>query len=48
MRAFLRRYLLGHDPGEPEYLESVDLSFARDGSLSLCFRGHSRNTVWQL
>jgi broad specificity phosphatase PhoE len=46
MRAFLRRYLLGEDPGEPDYLEAVDLSFASDGSLSLCFREHSTNILW--
>lgn len=27
MRAILRRYVLGHDPGEPEYVEPVELSF---------------------
>jgi hypothetical protein len=48
MRAFLRRYLLGKDPGEPDYLESVDLSFAPDGSLTILFREHSRNVVSQL
>jgi len=48
MRAFVRRYLLGKDPGEPDYLETVDLSFAPDDSLSLRFRGHSTNIVWQL
>jgi broad specificity phosphatase PhoE len=48
MRAFLRRYLLGKDPGEPDYLEAVDLSFASDGSLSLWFRGHSTNILWPL
>jgi broad specificity phosphatase PhoE len=47
MRAFLRRYLLGKDPGEPGYLESVDLSFAPDGSLTIHFREHSRDVVWQ-
>ena len=38
MRAFLRRYLIGHDPGEPAYLEAVDLHFAPDGMLTLRFR----------
>src|SRR5215469_6033178 len=37
MRAFLRRYLVGHDPGEPAYLEAVDLLFAPDGMLTLRF-----------
>jgi broad specificity phosphatase PhoE len=38
MRAFLRRYRVGHDPGEPAYLEAVDLHFAPDGMLTLRFR----------
>jgi broad specificity phosphatase PhoE len=38
MRAFLRRYLLEQDPGEPGYGESVDMLFAGDGSLALRFR----------
>jgi broad specificity phosphatase PhoE len=38
MRAFLRRYLAGHDLGEPGYLEAVDLHFAPDGMLTLRFR----------
>lgn len=32
MRALLRRYVLMHDPGEPEYLEAVELSFTTDGA----------------
>lgn len=38
MRAFLRRYLLGQDPGEPGYGESIDMLFAVGGSLALRFR----------
>lgn len=38
MRAFLRRYLLGQDPGEPGYSESIDLLFAESGALTLRFR----------
>jgi broad specificity phosphatase PhoE len=38
MRAFLRRYLLGQDPGEPGYGESIDMLFADSGSLTICFR----------
>jgi hypothetical protein len=38
MRAFLRRYLLGHDPGEPAYGESVDLDFTDDKSLTIQYR----------
>jgi broad specificity phosphatase PhoE len=41
MRAFLRRYLVGHDPGEPGYLEAVDLHFAPDGMLMLRFRNQT-------
>jgi len=41
MRAFLRRYLLGHDPGEPDYLEAVDLHFTPDGKLMLRFRNQA-------
>jgi len=40
MRAFVRRYLLGYDPGEPVYGESVDLDFIDDRSLAI----HYRNT----
>jgi broad specificity phosphatase PhoE len=38
MRALLRRYVLGHDPGEPEYVEPVELRFAPDGSATWRFR----------
>jgi broad specificity phosphatase PhoE len=38
MRALLRRYVLGHDPGEPEYVEPVELRFAADGSATWRFR----------
>jgi broad specificity phosphatase PhoE len=38
MRAFLRRYLLGQDPGEPDYSEPIDMLFAESGSLTLRFR----------
>ena len=38
MRAFMRRYLLGQDPGEPGYGESIDMLFAENGSLTLRFR----------
>lgn len=38
IRAFLHHYLLGHDPGEPDYGESIDMFFAEDGSLTLHFR----------
>lgn len=38
MRAFLRRSLLGQDPGEPDYSESIDMLFAESGALTLRFR----------
>lgn len=38
MRAFLRRYLLGQDPGEPGYGESIDMLFDESGSLTLRYR----------
>ncbi len=41
MRAFLRRYLVGHDPGEPDFLEAVDLNFAPDRMLMLRFRNQA-------
>src|SRR5437016_487033 len=39
IRAFVRRYLLGHDPGEPGYLASVDLEFENDGSCTIQYQG---------
>ena len=45
MRAFLRRYLLGHDPGEPGYLESVYLGFEDDGSCTIQFRGEQKKLM---
>ena len=41
MRAFLRRYLLGQDPGEPGYGESIDMLFTNNTSLTLRFRNVS-------
>ena len=38
MRAVLRRYVLGHDPGEPEYVEAVELRLGPDGSGAWRFR----------
>jgi broad specificity phosphatase PhoE len=38
MRAFLRRYLLEYDPGEPDYGEAIDMLFAESGALTLHFR----------
>jgi broad specificity phosphatase PhoE len=48
IRAFLRRYLLGEDPGEPEFLESVDLFLPGDGSLTMRFREHAVNSTLAL
>jgi broad specificity phosphatase PhoE len=45
MRAFLRRYLLEHDPGEPGYLESVDLEFEDDGSCTIQYRGEQKKLM---
>jgi broad specificity phosphatase PhoE len=38
MRAVLRRYVLDHDPGEPEYVESVELAFDAAGNARWRFR----------
>jgi len=38
MRALLRAFVLGHDPGEPEYVEAVELAFDRDGAATWRFR----------
>ena len=38
LRALVRRYVLARDPGEPEYVEAVGLSFAADGSAAWRFR----------
>jgi broad specificity phosphatase PhoE len=45
MRAFLRRYLLEHDPGEPGYLEFVDLEFENDGSCTIQYRGEQKKLM---
>jgi broad specificity phosphatase PhoE len=38
MRALLRRYVLDRDPGEPEYVEAVQLAFGCDGTAHWRFR----------
>jgi broad specificity phosphatase PhoE len=48
LRAFLRRYVLGEDPGEPEFLESVDLLVPGDGSLTMRFREHTVSSTLAL
>ncbi len=42
IRAFLRRYLLGYDPGEPEYLEAVNVDFDTYSSFTISYRGNSK------
>lgn len=38
MRAVLRHYVLGHDPGEPEYVEAVELALGAEGRATWRFR----------
>jgi broad specificity phosphatase PhoE len=38
LRAILRRYVLGEDPGEPAWMEAVDLTVGPDGTLEWRFR----------
>lgn len=42
MRAILS-HCLGQDPGEPEYLESVDLALSSGTEAVLCFRNRRKN-----
>jgi broad specificity phosphatase PhoE len=42
IRAFLHRYLLGYDPGEPEYLEAVNVDFDTYSSFTISYRGNSK------
>jgi broad specificity phosphatase PhoE len=42
MRAFLRRYLLGYDPGEPGYLEVVNVDFDPDSSFTISYLENSK------
>ena len=44
MRAFLRHYLLGYDPGEPEYGESIDLEL-KDSTVIIKYRSSYKNIV---
>jgi broad specificity phosphatase PhoE len=43
LRAFLTRHLLHEDPGEPEFMESIDLTFPGDGTVEMRYRDH----VWR-
>lgn len=47
MRAFLRRYHLGHDPGEPEFLEAVDMHVPGPGTCIIRYRGEQRRLALQ-
>lgn len=38
MRAFLYHYLLGRDPGEPDYAETIDLDLASTSSMAIGYR----------
>ncbi|GAC1654917.1 MAG: hypothetical protein NVS4B3_19320 [Gemmatimonadaceae bacterium] len=44
MRAIVRRYLLGSDPGEPEWVEAIHLTVHPDGSLQWRFRDIQTDT----
>ncbi len=48
IRAFLRCYLLGYDPGEPGYLEAVDMDFDTGGSFTISYRGDSKRVAFWL
>lgn len=45
MRAFLRRYLLGYDHGEPDYCESIDMEFSSGGQLTIQYRDARKEIV---
>jgi len=38
MRAFLTQYVTPEDPGEPEFMETIDLTFTRYGTVEIRFR----------
>jgi broad specificity phosphatase PhoE len=40
MRALLRRYVVGEDPGEPAYVEALQLAFDGDGRARWRYRDH--------
>jgi broad specificity phosphatase PhoE len=46
MRAFLYHYLLGHDPGEPDYAETIDLELAGTNSVAISYREIHREIFW--
>lgn len=41
LRAFLKSYLLGEDPGEPEFSESIDMHLPAGGPVRIRFREHA-------
>lgn len=45
LRAFLRRYLLGYDQGEPDYCETVDMEFSEEGRLTIQYRDTRKEIV---
>jgi broad specificity phosphatase PhoE len=45
MRAFLRCYLLGYDPGEPNYTECVDLDLLDDKTCIIHYRENSKRVT---
>ncbi len=45
LRAFLRRYLLGYDQGEPDYCETVDMEFTEEGRLTIQYRDKRKEIV---
>ena len=48
IRAFIRRYITGSDPGEPNYVEATDMLFSPDGMLTLRYREHVRQMKWKV
>ena len=45
MRAFLHRYLMDDDPGEPNFMESVDLLIGQDRSVVVRYRDRERTVI---
>lgn len=46
MRAFLYHYLLGRDPGEPDYTETIDLDLSSTSPLVMSYREIHREMAW--
>ena len=47
IRAFIRRYITGSDPGEPNYVEATEMLFSPDGTLTLRYRDTVRRMQWR-